>query len=127
MWEWFSEFMGGIRFDNYIAPLADGNVIVENTTHPVMKGLDVSFVLPDDEWYTYNRSPRQQVTVLANVDESSYSPTSDIKMGDHPVVWANEKVPIRNVYFQMGHSPKLFDNSNFTTMFRNAIKWTLKK
>lgn len=127
MWQWFSEFMGDIRFDNYIAPLADGNVIVENTTHPVMKGLDASFVLPDDEWYTYNRSPRQQVTVLANVDESSYSPASEIKMGDHPVVWVNEKVPSRNVYFQMGHSPKLFNNPNFTTMFRNAIKWTLKK
>ena len=92
-----------------------------------MKGLDAHFILPDDEWYTYDRSPRPNVKVLANVDESSYTPASDIKMGDHPVVWSNEKITARNVYFQMGHSPKLFDSPNFTTMFRNAIKWTLKK
>lgn len=127
MWQWFSDFMGGIRFNNYIAPLADGKVIVEDTSHPVMKGLDAHFILPDDEWYTYDRSPRPNVKVLANVDESSYTPASDIKMGDHPVVWSNEKITARNVYFQMGHSPKLFDSPNFTTMFRNAIKWTLKK
>lgn len=127
MWQWFSDFMGGIRFQNYIAPLADGKVVVENASHPVMKGLDADFVLPDDEWYTYDRSPRPNVTVLANVDEASYTPVSDVKMGDHPVVWVNEKMPTRNVYFQMGHSPKLFDNDNFTTMLRNALRWTLKK
>ena len=38
-------------------------------------------VVPDDEWYTYDKSPRPNVHVLANVDESSYTPASDIKMG----------------------------------------------
>ena len=28
-----------------------------------------SFVVPDDEWYTYDKSPRPNVHVLANVDE----------------------------------------------------------
>ena len=127
MWQWFSDFMGGIRFDNYIAPLADGKVIVENASHPITQKLDDEFILPDDEWYTYDKSPRPNVKVLARVDEASYTPTSDIKMGDHPVVWINEKMPTRNVYFQMGHSPKLFENDNFTTMFRNALKWALQK
>ena len=31
MWQWFSHFMGDIRFQNYIAPLADGMVVVEDT------------------------------------------------------------------------------------------------
>lgn len=125
MWQWFSDFMGGVRFKNYIAPLADGTLIVEDEQHPVMKGVPASFVVPDDEWYTYDKSPRPNVHVLANVDESSYTPASDIKMGDHPVVWVNENKKARNVYFQIGHSSKLYETEGFTTMFRNAIDWTL--
>lgn len=127
MWQWFSDFMGGVRFKNYIAPLADGTLIVEDKQHPVMKDVPASFVVPDDEWYTYDKSPRPNVHVLANVDESSYTPASDIKMGDHPVVWVNENKKARNVYFQIGHSSKLYETEGFTTMFRNAINWTLER
>ena len=127
MWQWFSDFMGGVRFKNYIAPLANGTLIVEDKQHPVMKDVPPSFVVPDDEWYTYDKSPRPNVHVLANVDESSYTPASDIKMGDHPVVWVNESKKARNVYFQIGHSSKLYETEGFTTMFRNAINWTLER
>jgi type 1 glutamine amidotransferase len=123
MWPWFSDFMGGIRFKNYIAPRASGQVIVEDTNHPCFQGLPASFVVDQDEWYTYDRDPRPNVHVLARVDESTYSPPSDIKMGDHPVVWCNEKMKARNVYFQMGHHPSLFENENYKRMFRNAILW----
>lgn len=127
MWQWSSDFMGGVRFKNYIAPLANGTLIVEDKQHPVMKDVPASFVVPDDEWYTYDKSPRPNVHVLANVDESSYTPASDIKMGDHPVVWVNESKKARNVYFQIGHSSKLYETEGFTTMFRNAINWTLER
>lgn len=127
MWQWFSDFMGGVRFKNYIAPLANGTLIVEDKQHRVMKDVPASFVVPDDEWYTYDKSPRPNVHVLANVDESSYTPASDIKMGDHPVVWVNESKKARNVYFQIGHSSKLYETEGFTTMFRNAINWTLER
>lgn len=124
MWDWFSNFMGGIKYDNYIEPLADATVHVEKPSHPIMKGVSSSFVIPDDEWYTYNKSPRENVVVLMNVDENSYKPDSPIKMGDHPVVWINPKMPTKNVYIQMGHSPKLYKNKDFTQMLRNAILWS---
>ena len=81
----------------------------------------------DDEWYTYDKSPRPNVHVLANVDESSYTPASDIKMGDHPVVWVNKSKKARNVYFQIGHSSKLYETEGFTILFRNAINWALER
>lgn len=121
MWEWFSDFMGDIKFDNYIAPLADGTVVVEQPEHPVMEGIDASFVLPDDEWYTYNRSPRPNVTVLASVDENSYNPPSDIRMNDHPVIWTNPAKKAKNLYIQPGHSPRLLSTPVFTTLLSNAI------
>jgi len=123
MWPWFSDFMGGIRFKSYIAKRASGTVIVEDGAHPCFAGLPASFVIDQDEWYTYDHSPRPKVHVLARVDESSYEPPSDIKMGDHPVIWTNDKMKARNIYFQMGHHPSLFQNDNFKMMLRNSILW----
>jgi uncharacterized protein len=123
MWEWYSQFMGGIRWKNYIAPRASGTVHVEVPGHPVMKGVPEHFEIPDDEWYTYDKDPRPNVHVLANVDENSYQPPSDIKMGDHPVIWTNEKMKARNVYFQMGHHKNIFQSAEFRKMLGNAILW----
>jgi uncharacterized protein len=119
----FHDFMGRIQFKSYIPEFATGTVHVEAPKHPVMKGLPLSFVIENDEWYTYDRSPRPNVHVLANVDESSYQPARDVKMGDHPVVWSNEHYKARNVYFQFGHHGELLGNANFQELFLNAIHW----
>lgn len=127
IWPWFSNFMGGIRFDNYIPGFASGRVNVEDTVHPVMKGVPRSFEIEKEEWYTWNKNPRLQVKVLASVDEHTYQPDSKIKMGDHPVVWSNPAYPARNIYIFMGHAPELFNNTAYTTLFRNALFWTAGK
>jgi len=127
MWNWFSGFMGGIRYQNYIASFVSADVDVEDTVHPVMRGLPKSFNIGKEEWYTYDKSPRPNVHVLATVDEESYKPNSDIKMhDDHPVIWTNEHVKARNIYIFMGHSPLLFDNPYYTQLFKNAIFWAAK-
>lgn len=125
MWPWFSQFMGGIRFKDYIPKFATATVVTEDPPHPVMKNIPRSFVVEQEEWYTYDKSPRPNVHVLARVDESTYSPDTPIKMGgDHPVIWTNNHMKARNVYIFMGHHPELFQNSAFTTIFHNAILWT---
>lgn len=123
IWKWFSDFMGGIHFQNYIAPTASAQVNVEKSKHPIMKGVSPSFTVTNDEWYTFDKTPRPNVQVLAHVDEDSYNPKSDVKMGDHPAVWINHRVKARNVYFLMGHHADLLKNRDFTTMFGNAILW----
>ena len=123
MWPWFSSFMGGIRFASYIATFVTGRVAVEAPEHPVMKSVGSSFTIENEEWYTYDKSPRPNVRVLASVDEKSYSPASSIKMGDHPVVWSNPRMKARNVYVFMGHHAELFQNSAFTQIFHNSILW----
>ncbi len=55
------------------------------------------------------------------------TPSSDKKMGDHPVIWTNTRFPARNVYIFMGHSPDLFQNEAYKTLFRNAIFWAAGK
>jgi len=127
VWPWFSKFMGGIRYKNYIETFASATVHLENTRHPIVKNLPPAFQIKTEEWYIFDKSPRPNVQVLANVDEGSYQPDSKIKMGDHPVIWTNPKVRARNVYIFMGHSPDLFDNPAYLTLFRNAIFWAADK
>lgn len=129
MWSWFSELLGGIRYENYIAEKTDGTVHVEDASHPVMAGLPSSFVVRDDEFYTYDRNPRANpdIHVLATVDENSYTLDTPVKMGDHPVIWTNTAKKGRNIYFQFGHSPLLGEDENFKTLMLNAIRWASEK
>jgi len=127
MWPWFSNFMGGIRFTGYISTFADGAVTVEDNAHPVMKGVKTPFLISQEEWYTWDKSPRPNVHVLASVNENTYTPDTKIKMGDHPVIWTNEHYKARNIYIFMGHHPDLFQNPAFTTIFKNSIFWAAQR
>jgi len=92
-----------------------------------MQGVKSPFVIENEEWYTYDKSARPNVHVLASVDEKTYTPSTDIKMGDHPVIWTNEHYKARNIYIFMGHHPELFQNPAFTQIFKNAIFWATAK
>ncbi len=124
MWPWFSDFMGGIRFTGYVPTFADATVSVEDTSHPTMQDVKTPFVVNAEEWYTWDKSPRPNVHVLASVNENTYAPDTKTKMGgDHPVIWTNEHYKARNIYIFMGHHPDLFENPTFATIFRNSIFW----
>lgn len=128
MWNWFSWFMGGIRFKNYIADFAAAYVDIKDTEHPVMQGVSSRFFVSKEEWYTYNKVPDPYIHVLATVDESSYQPDTDIKMhGPHPVVWSNTRVKARNLYIFMGHDPSLWENKDYKRLFWNALFWAAGK
>jgi type 1 glutamine amidotransferase len=127
IWPWFSDFMGGIRYKNYIGEFASATVKVEDKKHPVMKGIPSSFFIKKEEWYIYDKSPRPNVKVLASVDENTYTPDSKIKMGDHPVIWSNPKMKAKNLYIFMGHSPVLFESEDYKRLFKNAIFWAAEK
>jgi type 1 glutamine amidotransferase len=126
MWQWYSDFMGGIMFKDYLPGGASAKLTVEDKNHPAMKGTPQVFSTKD-EWYLYDKSPRPNVRVLASIDESTYDPPKDKKMGDHPVIWTNEHVKARNIYIAMGHFPELFKDDTYTTLVKNAIFWAAKK
>ena len=119
----FHLFMGNIVFKSYIPDFATGTIHVEDSAHPVFNGMPATFKIENDEWYTYDRSPRPDVHVLATVDENSYEPMRTVKMGDHPVIWTNPHYKARNVYFQFGHKDALLQSPTFTQLFLNAIRW----
>jgi uncharacterized protein len=122
-WPWFYTFLGSVNFKGYIAEFAAADVEIEATSHPIFQGVPSPFHVVSDEWYTWDKSPRDNATVLATVDEDSYEPDSDVKMGDHPVIWTNEDYAARNVYIFIGHHPNLMENQDYKTLLKNAIFW----
>jgi len=126
MWEWYSKFMGDIQFKRHIPGGTEAKLAIEDAKHPAMAGLPSAFTTKD-EWYIYDKSPRPRVRVLASIDESTYNPPKDVKMGDHPVIWTNEHYKARNIYIAMGHFPELFGDENYTRLVKNALFWAAGK
>jgi type 1 glutamine amidotransferase len=126
MWQWYSRFMGGIEFKDCIHGGTTALLTIEDKSHPALQGLPATFNTKD-EWYTYNQSPRPNVHVLASIDENTYVPNINIKMGDHPVIWTNDHIKAKNIYIAMGHFPELFLDDNFTRLVKNSIFWAAGK
>jgi len=69
MWKWFSDFMGSIRYKNYIRFVRDSKGQRRDQKAPCDAGPRRFFEIEREEWYTYDKSPRPIVHVLASVDE----------------------------------------------------------
>ncbi|WP_114938040.1 ThuA domain-containing protein [Mucilaginibacter endophyticus] len=121
-WQWFEDFMGGVVYSPHPA-YQRGTVIVEDHRHPATKNLPAKFEI-SDEWYEFDKSPRPNVRVLATADELSFKQNKP--MGDHPIIWTNEKYR-RMIYIGIGHDPSVFANQSYIALLRDAILWAGSK
>lgn len=117
-WQWFEELMGKVVYTTHPAN-QEGSVVVEDSTHPVMKNLPASFTIRD-EWYEFNQSPRPNVHVLATANEKTYKQVKP--MGNHPIIWTNPEYD-RALYIGIGHDASICADPNFTILMRDAISW----
>ena len=117
-WQWFEDFIGGVTYSPHPV-FQNGTVVVEDRRHPAMRNLPEKFEI-GDEWYEFNKSPRDNVRVLATADESSYKQNKP--MGDHPIIWTNEKFE-RMIYIGIGHDASAWENQYFNILLRDAILW----
>src|SRR5260221_2064841 len=117
-WQWFEDFMGGIIYSPHPA-FQKATLIVEDREFPATRHLPARMEVPD-EWYEFDKSPRDKVHVLASVDESTYHQNKP--MGDHPIIWTNQRYR-RMIYIGVGHDPVLLADSNYAALLRDAILW----
>jgi type 1 glutamine amidotransferase len=133
-WPWYVDKLIGA---NFIAHTLDpqfqtAKVVLENRQHPVLKGLPETWQ-HEEEWYSWDKSPRGEgFTILATIDESSYSPfqkfmgkVRDLHMGDHPVVWSSCVGSGRTVYAAMGHRAEAYEEPQFRQLLDNALSWLI--
>jgi len=131
-WPWYRENLVGADFTAHIMgpQFQTATVKLENTGHPVLQAIPETFA-HEEEWYSWAESPRVEgFTVLATLDENSYTPVqkifgveNDLRMGDHPVVWSNCVGQGRSVYLAMGHQAAAFEQPQVAALLDNAINW----
>jgi hypothetical protein len=124
-WPWLVEFLGGaVFYTNNWPPLA-ARLIVEDSKHPVTRGIPLSYQAPINEWYQWKPSPRlnSRVKVLISLDSSNYplGKKDIIYSGDLPVVWTNTKYKM--IYLNMGHGDLVMSSPIQNRLFSNALNW----
>ena len=127
-WNYYDQLLGA-HFKTH-PPSQKATVVFENYDHPAMapfKGMKSYTTY--DEWYTFKENPRPNVNVLATLDESTIKKfdNDNFRMGDHPLIWWQEKNGIRSFYTGFGHTHEAFQDEKIIEHITNAINWVGKR
>jgi len=125
-WRWYVETVIGAQFighTNAPTQFQEAAVLVDAPDHPAMQGLPREW-RRTDEWYAFDRVPSGHGTrVLARLDEDSYAPPPEQRMGEHPVIWTRCIGRGRVFYSALGHKAGTYAEPLHLRMIDNAIAW----
>jgi type 1 glutamine amidotransferase len=127
-WPFYGSLVGGY-FKTHPAQ-QKATVVFEKSDHPAMspfKGM--TSYTTWDEWYTFKENPRPNIHVLATLDESTIKKfdNDNFRMGDHPIIWWNDKDGIRSFYTGFGHTHEAFQDKLIIEHITNAINWAARR
>lgn len=132
-WPFYGELVGAY-FKNHPVQQV-GTFVNEAPDHPSTAHLPARWSI-FDEFYAFQRSPREHVRVLLSIDESSYLQdpnTSHLPnspdfpegttgtMGDHPMSWCHDRLGGRAWYTELGHSEYLYVEPQYRQHLLNGI------
>jgi uncharacterized protein len=130
-WGWYMQQVIGATFTQHTMQpqFQQATVRLGDTAHPAVQGLPAAWQRTE-EWYSFDRSPRRAgADALATVDEASYNPVGmfgkDLRMGDHPVVWARCLGRGRVLYSAFGHQAESFGEAENKLLLGNAAAWAI--
>ncbi|MGH2678217.1 MAG: ThuA domain-containing protein [Actinomycetota bacterium] len=117
-WPWYGGLVGAFFVSH--STIQSGVVRVTDRRHGSTR--DLSSRLPrTDEWYDFDRNPRDAVHVLASVSERSYQGG---RMGsDHPVSWCHRFQGGRSWYTAMGHTEQTYMEGAFLEHLAGGLDW----
>ncbi len=117
-WPWYGRLVG-TYFENH-PRIQRATINVINSTHLSTKNLPNRWTRMD-EWYNFRNNPSANVTVLAKLDESTYSGGT---MGrNHPISWYHRYDGGRAWYTGMGHTSETYSEPLFLEHILGGIRW----
>lgn len=136
-WQWYVDELIGAQFIGHtMGPqFQDATAVVEDSNHPATASLPETFT-HNEEWYSFDRSvrDREEFHVLISVDESSYSPEShllwidtDLRMGDHPMVWTRCIGKGRVFFSALGHQAAAYSSAEGAALLDGAVAWAMRQ
>jgi type 1 glutamine amidotransferase len=100
--------------------IQNATIQIEDQGHPTVTTLPRPWARRD-EWYNFRRNPRGAVTILATLDERTYS--GGTMAPDHPIIWSHTYEGGRSWYTAGGHTSESFSEPPFVEHLGKAILW----
>ena len=100
--------------------IQNATIQIEDPGHPSTSSLPRTW-MRRDEWYNFQKNPRGAVTVLATIDERTYS--GGTMAPDHPIMWSHTYEGGRAWYTAGGHTMESFAEPLFAEHLGRAILW----
>jgi type 1 glutamine amidotransferase len=126
-WPWLLDFLGGGVFYRNNWPAMPAKLVVDDTDHPVTRGMPDSFISPINEWYQWKPSPRERknIKVLVTLSPDNYplGLKDIVPDGDFPVVWTN--TDYRMIYMNMGHGAGIFGDATQNRLIIAGLRWVV--
>lgn len=119
-WPWYAGLVGAYFKSHPTIQQAKANV--RDTTHLSTRCLSTEWTR-SDEWYDFRRLPTSSATVLATLDESSY--TGGAMGANHPIAWYQHVHGGRSWYTGMGHTSESWSEPAFRNHIAGGILWAL--
>jgi len=141
-WPWYhEEFLSSGQYGSNTWRPTSAILRVENSKHPVVKGLPATFKAAPCEWYRWEHDLRKNpnIKILASVDTTSFPLGTGPKQyeiwhsGYYPIVWTNTNYKM--LYVNMGHNDMDYEGKTNATLsstfgseeqdklFINALLW----
>ncbi|MFV2118170.1 ThuA domain-containing protein, partial [Streptomyces sp. Act-28] len=117
-WEFYGGLVGA-RFDSHPA-VQKATVRVHDHDHPSTAHLGDAWERTD-EWYDYRANPREQVKVLATLDETTYD--GGKMKGDHPIAWCQSHGGGRSFYTGGGHTKESYADEAFRAHLLGGMRY----
>ncbi|HET9954866.1 MAG TPA: ThuA domain-containing protein, partial [Polyangiaceae bacterium] len=127
-WPWYVGLVGATFVSHPESPL-EVDVHVEEGTHPAVQPFTPQFRF-EDEWYNFDRNPREVATVLLSIDERGFTvpntPPGPSMGADHPVAWYQQYEGARSFYTNLGHRPQTWHDTRFQQHILEGIRWAAR-
>lgn len=129
-WPWFSNAIGG-HFIGH-PPVQKATLMIEDRQHPTTKCFPADTWEAVDEWYSFDRNPRdnENIQVLISIDESSYDVDDnqwfegvEQRMGDHPMVWYCNAGKGIVYHSGFGHTGEMYESPVYLEHIESVIEW----
>ncbi|WP_229377671.1 ThuA domain-containing protein [Streptomyces sp. VRA16 Mangrove soil] len=117
-WNYYGGLVGA-WFQGHPA-IQPATVRVEDRHNPATAHLPAAWPRTD-EWYNYRSNPRDQVHVLATLDETTY--TGGTMNGDHPIAWCQTYGGGRAFYTGGGHTKESYADEAFRKHLLGGLKY----
>ena len=131
-WDWYVDTLVGAQFVGHTSDpqFQDADVYVADPDVAVTAHLDSPWVVPNEEWYAFDRNPRNAgYEILLTLDEDSYITMDDKFMwrermeGEHPIAWRHSLGQGRALYCAIGHQGATYSIPEFRQLITSSIRW----